>query len=76
MSPIGFKFVKKNSPNYWYLYKGCGKRFSRQTCQKHKLKKLLGESFNPSLTEVENMYKAGYVRIFDSGNLKLVWKKS
>ena len=73
---IGFKFVKKNPPNYWYLLKGCGKRFSRQSCQKHKLKKLLGESFDSSLTEVENMHKASYVRIFDSGNLKLVWEKS
>lgn len=73
---IGFKYIKKNPPNYWYLYKGCGKRLSRQTCQKHKLKKILGESFDPSLTEVENMHREGYVRIFDSGNLKLIWKNS
>lgn len=70
---IGFEYLYQNRPNYWYLDKSCCKRLSRQTCQKHKLKNLLGESFDPNLTEVQNMHKAGYVRLFDSGNLKLVY---
>lgn len=71
---VGFEFIKKNPPNYWYLDKGCNKRLSRQSCQKHKLKALLKESFDEKLTEVENMHKASYFRIFDSGNIKLLWK--
>lgn len=72
----GFEFVSETKPNYWYLDKGCNSRMSRQKCQKHKLKTLLGESFDPNLTEVQNMHKAGYVRFFDSGNFKLIWKRS
>lgn len=70
---VGFTFLKKNKPNYWYLNKGSVKRLSRQACQKYKLKELLKDSFDENLTEVENMHKAGYFRIFDSGNVKLVW---
>lgn len=68
---VGFTFLHKTSPNYWYLNKGCNSRLSRQACQKHKLRKLLGESFDSNLTEVENMHKAGFVRFFDSGTFKL-----
>lgn len=70
-----FTFLKKTKPNYWYLDKGCNKRLPRLLCQKHKLKTLLGESFDPNLTEVQNMHKAGYVRFFDSGNFKLIWRR-
>lgn len=70
----GFEFLGKTKPNYWYLDKGCTVRISRQKCQKHKLKTFLGESFDPNLTELQNMHKAGYVRFFDSGTEKLIWK--
>lgn len=62
----GFVLDHISRPNYRY-YSGQGE-FSRIQCQKHKLKDFLGEKFDPSKTEVENMLDAGYYRIFDYGN--------
>ena len=45
--------------------------YNRVKFQKHKLPNLL-ESFDPSLTEWENMKMNGYDRIWDCGNLKWV----
>jgi len=62
----GFKLVGNSKLNYWYILNG--NRYSRIQFQKHKLSKLLS-SFNPSLTEWENMQLNGYNRIWDCGNL-------
>ena len=43
---------------------------NRFQCQKHRLRKLLGDKFDPDLTEGENMANAGYYRIYDCGMLK------
>ena len=43
--------------------------YSRSQTQKHKLKALLGEHFNESLTEAENMQSNGFYRIWDCGNM-------
>jgi predicted nucleic acid-binding Zn ribbon protein len=64
----GFKLVSQSGPGYIYV-KG-SEILSRRQCQKHKLPKLLGDKFDPNLTEVENMTLAGYHQIFDCGNLK------
>ena len=37
--------------------------------QKHKIGNLLGESFDPNLTETENMEKNGFLKLYDCGNL-------
>lgn len=66
---VGFKFIEYTKPNYFY-YKG-NKILSRQRCQKHKLNKLL-ESFDPNLTEAENMFLNGYRRVWDAGHSKFV----
>jgi hypothetical protein len=47
---------------------------SRLKCQKHKLQNIL-ETFDPSLTEWENLQLNDYDRIWDCGVLTYVWKK-
>lgn len=63
---LGFTFKENTRPNYFYT-KGCC-RLSRYKCQKHKLKSLLKENFNPELSENENMNNNNYYRIWDCGN--------
>ena len=70
---LGFTLDSESPPNYWY-WKGDIDLRSRMCYQKHKLKDIL-ETFDPDLTEVENMYANGYNRIFDCGNLIYIWKK-
>ena len=64
---IGFRKIGESAPNYWYI-KG-NVKLSRYQCQKHRLPKLLGEEYDDSLTELENMEKNGFSRVFDCGNL-------
>ena len=66
---LGFSLVNITSPSYVYVKKE--KVLNRLACQKHKLKALLGNAYNSSLTEDENMLNAGYFKIYDAGNLKL-----
>lgn len=70
----GFVKIEDTDPNYFYFKNNMV--ISRQRCQKHKLHKLLGESFDTSLTEVENMHRAGYTQVFDAGHAKLIWRRS
>lgn len=69
---VGFKFVSKSSPDYFYV-KG-NTILSRWQCQKHKLNALLVNSFDPKLTEVENMTLAGYFQIYGCGMKKYVFE--
>ena len=64
---LGFKFSHRSTPNYFWF--GNNERFPRYKTQKHKLPELLGDAFDPSLTEVQNMQRAGFSRVFDCGNL-------
>ena len=63
---LGFTFIGNSEPNYYYVKNY--DRISRYVAQKHKLSKLLGENFNPTLTERENMELNGYGIIWDCGN--------
>ena len=64
---LGFDLLKVSAPNYWYV-RG-DEVISRYQAQKHKLPQLLGEGFDPELSESENMQQAGFERIYDCGNL-------
>lgn len=66
---LGFNLLRKSQPNYWYI-KG-DKRYHRIGFQKNKLSKIF-TTFNPSLTEEQNMKLAGYDRIYDCGNLVFI----
>ena len=63
---IGFKKVRATDPGYFYLDSNA-KRFSRWQFQKHLLKDKL-KTFDPNLTEWQNMQLNGYDRIWDCGN--------
>lgn len=65
---IGMEYQHTSPPNYYYIVDG--KRKHRWQFRKSELPKLLGEQFDPSKTEYQNMLNAGYDRIWDCGNLK------
>lgn len=60
----GFRLVEQSTPGYWWC-RGLN-RHSRQQFQKHKLGKRLND-FDPTLTEVQNMHRNGYWRVWDCG---------
>ena len=69
-----FKVIGQSSPSYKYIK---GERvLNRLRAQKHKLQKLLGNNFDASKTESENMQDAGWWKIYDCGNLKLLYSRS
>ena len=65
---LGFKLDHISKPGYYYITKSGKYVGNRQLWQKHMLsKKLL--TFDPNLTEWENMQANGYTRVWDCGNL-------
>ena len=71
----GWELVGETPPSYRYWKVGELAYVSRFEAQKHKLANLLGDAFNPELTEHENMRAAGYCRVYDCGNLKMRWRR-
>ncbi len=67
---LGFEHLNTSDPNYWWVRDEV--MLTRYQCQKHKLRVLLKDKFDPSLSEKENMEKAGYSRLFDCGNMVFV----
>lgn len=67
---IGFNLLRETAPNYLWI-KG-SLRLSRHQTMKHRLPSLLGEKFNPALSENENMLAAGWYKISDCGNFLFV----
>lgn len=63
---LGFSLKNISQPNYWYVKNF--EKLSRYACQKHRLPKLLGDGFNPELSEAENMKENGWCRMYDCGN--------
>lgn len=66
---LGFELEGETKPNYVYVKNNNVDVLHRYKCQKHKLAKLLGKQFDPSLSESENMTKACYWKVYDCGNL-------
>ena len=69
----GFRQIGTTPPGYRWIRNGSV--LSRQQAQKSRLPRLLGENFDPDLTEVQNMENCGWCREFDCGNLKMEWRK-
>jgi hypothetical protein len=67
---LGFTQLNVSSPNYWWIKKEIV--LPRYKCQRHKLKDLLMDKFNPELSEKENMELNGYSRLFDCGNIVFI----
>ncbi len=68
---LGFELVGETPPNYWYVLRN--RRFHRFGFRKSELPKRL-ETFDPNLTEYQNMLNNGYDRIWDCGSLKFKLK--
>jgi endogenous inhibitor of DNA gyrase (YacG/DUF329 family) len=71
---IGFKQIHITQPNYWYFLNGTDKRHHRFNFRKNELDKKLA-TFDPQLTEWENMKLNGYDRIWDCGSILYEWTK-
>lgn len=54
-------------PGYYWVDKNKSKRINRMATQKHKLHHLLGDKFDASKSETENMESCGYQKIWDCG---------
>lgn len=73
---LGFELISRSAPGYYYFHtNNANKIFHRVQFQKHKLESKL-ESFDPNLTEFQNMINNGFDRIWDCGNDVFVWKKN
>jgi len=71
---LEFEHSHVSAPNYFYFKNGQIELYPRIKFQKHKLEKQL-ESFDPELSEVENMFNNNYRRIWDCGNIIYIWTK-
>ena len=69
-----FEIISRSSPNYKYIQGE--KILNRISAQKHKLPKILGDTFDDRKTETQNMLDAGWYKIYDCGNLKLLYSRS
>lgn len=67
---LGFSFIGMTEPGYFYA-KG-KRRFSRSQFTKDKLIKTGGD---PKKSEYQIMNERGYIRIWDTGNLKYEWNR-
>lgn len=73
---LGFNLIKDNyltTPNYVWVDAYTGDVLKRYETQKHKLSKLGYDTLNK--TEDEIMKELDYMKVYDSGNLKLEWHK-
>ena len=70
---IGFDFINKTKPNYWYFKKNELIRHHRFNFRKDVL---ISMGFVPSKSEREIMIERKYLRVYDCGNLKYYLKKT
>jgi len=69
---LGFKNDGYTKPNY--VWARNNEVLKRYRTRKNSLKKLIGESYDPARTEVENMEGLNWTRIWDSGNLRYYYE--
>ena len=63
----GFEFIKQTKPTPWWFKSG--ELHHHTQYRKYKQHKLL-EHFDPALSEIENMHRHGFVRVWDCGHMK------
>jgi hypothetical protein len=71
----GWTKVGESGPAYHYFSSKEPWKHNRVQFQKHKLKYKIKE-FDESLTEWENMQRAGWNRVWDCGTIKLIFKRN
>lgn len=69
---LGFDFISKSRPNYFYSKSPFRVRESRFKYRKSELVRL---GFDPLKTEKEIMLERNFNRIYDCGTLKFEWRK-
>jgi predicted nucleic acid-binding Zn-ribbon protein len=70
----GFELSHESKPNYWYFRKGNENRlYYRFSFRKGELKKKFPDIYKDELTEAEIMKEAGYLRLYDCGNLVYIF---
>lgn len=72
-SALGFKEVHKTEPSYTYWDSKSSNLKGRQhkaNFTREKLQTMLGERFDPKLTEKENCELAGFYQVYDCGLTK------
>lgn len=69
---LGFEYLYDSEPNYWYIDKPIH-RTHRYNYRKNVLSKKL-KTFNPDITEYQNMINNNIDRVWDCGNMKFVMK--
>lgn len=65
---LGFKMVRQSDPSYFHTNQK-GEVLSRFKTRRDRLPALLGDKFDPAKSEVENMARAGYLRLWDCGTV-------
>ena len=71
---LNFTKVHETAPSYSYWKEGQNKRIHKSHFRHDKLQALLGEKYDPSLTEKANCESAGYFQVYDCGLTKWLWK--
>ncbi len=66
---LGFVHVSAGTPNYWYTKPNTTLRIHRFRLRKNK-------TDNQHLSENENRFAQGFLRIWDSGSSKWLWSKT
>jgi hypothetical protein len=70
---LGFKKESVLPPSYQWYFKG--RMMDKRQCRHEHLPKLLGASYDPSLTEHENMFRAGARCLYDAGYQRWAYSK-
>lgn len=71
---LGFEFASRSAPSYTYWKSGSKYRLHKSHFRHSKLPSLLGEKYNPNLTERANCEAAGYYQVYDCGLTKWIWQ--
>lgn len=66
----GFSKICETVPGYCWYSKGV--KYGRYETQRNKLPMLLGNKFDPALTENQNMRNAGFLKLVDCGHSKFI----
>jgi Zn finger protein HypA/HybF involved in hydrogenase expression len=65
---LGLEYINESSPNFNVIDLKTNKTYPRNTFQKHKLEKISGFNYDPSLTAQENILNNDYIIQWDAGN--------
>ena len=70
---LGFQLIGESGPSYKYYKNNI--ELNRISTQKHKLSTLLGDQFDPTKTESQNMINCGWLQIYDCGVFKMKYSR-